>query len=77
MLDGIWKISKGLTPLRRTKLSKKAQKKQDEIQKNLYEANKWWNDCIFQFYWHKLEWVNPKSLTKSDKPYSVSSKIIT
>ena len=33
-----------------------------------------WNDWKFQLHWHKLEWVNPKSLTKRDKPYSVSSK---
>ena len=25
-------------------------------------------------YWHKLEWVDSKSTTKRDKPYSVSSK---
>ena len=38
------KSAKGLPTLRRTKLSKKAQERQDEIQKKLYEANKWWND---------------------------------
>ena len=65
--------AKGLPPLRRTKLIKKAQEKKDEIQKKLYEANKWWNDWIFQLNWHKLEWVNPKYLTKRDKTYSVSS----
>ena len=68
------KSSKVLPPLRRTKISKKAQENQDKIQKKLYETNKWWNDWKFQFHWKKLEWVNTKSLTKSDKPYSVSSK---
>ena len=35
------KYAKGLPPLRRTKLSKKSQENQDEIQKRLYEANNW------------------------------------
>ena len=30
----------------------------------------------FQLHWHKLEWVDPKSTPKRDKPYSVSSKQI-
>ena len=34
-------ISKGLPPLSIPKLSKKSQDNQDEIQKNIYEANKW------------------------------------
>ena len=67
------KSAKGLPPLRITKLSKKLQENQDEIQKNLYEANIWWNDWKFQLHWNKLEWVNPKSLNKRDKSYSVSS----
>ena len=66
--------AKGVPPLNRTKLSKKAQGKQDEIQKKLYEANKWWNVWRFQLHFHKLEWVNQKYLTKRDTPYSVFSK---
>ena len=69
--------SKGLPPLRSPKLSKTSQEKQDGIQKNLYEANKWWNYCGFQLHWNKLEWVNPKSLIKREKTYSVSSKSST
>ena len=34
------KSAKGLPPLRRTKLSKKSQEMQDEIQKKVYKANK-------------------------------------
>ena len=68
------KSSKSLPPLRITKLSKKSQERQDEIQKYIYEANEWWNDCKFQWHCHKLEWVNPKSLNKREKPYSISSK---
>ena len=71
------KSAKGLPPLRRTKLSEKAQEKQEEIQKYIYESNKWWNDWKFQLHCHKLDWVNPKSLTKRDKPYSVSSIFFT
>ena len=63
---------KGLPPLRRSKLSKKSQDKEDEIKK-LYEDNKWWNDWKLQLHWHKLEWVNPRSQTKRNKSYSVSS----
>ena len=48
------KSAKGLPPLMRTKLIKKSQENQDEIQKNLYEANKWWNDWKFQLHWNKL-----------------------
>ena len=55
-IGGGWymkKSAKGLPPLRRSTLSKKAQDKEDEIKK-LYEANKWCNDWKFQLYWNKL-----------------------
>ena len=74
-IGGGWymkKSAKGLPPPRRTKLSKKAQERQDE--KKLYESNKWWNYWKFQLHWHKMEWVDPKSTPKRDKPFSVSSK---
>ena len=73
-IGGGWymgKFSKGLPPSKRSKLGKKTQEKQDEIKK-LYEANKWWNDWRLQLHWNKLEWVNPRSLTKRNKPFSVS-----
>ena len=57
-IGGGWyieKSAKGLPPLKISKLSKKEQEKQDEIQKKLYEANKWWNDWKFQLHWNKLE----------------------
>ena len=75
-IGGRWymrKSAKGLPPLNRPKPSKKAKDNQDEIQKNPYEANKLWNYWRFQLHWNNLEWVNPKSLNKRDKPYSVSS----
>ena len=56
-IGGGWcmeKTAKGIPPLRRTKLSKKAQERQDEIQKYIYEASKWLNDWKFQLNWHKL-----------------------
>ena len=61
------KTSKGLPPLRRLRLSKKAQQREDEIKK-LYEADKWWNGWRFQLHWPKLEWVNPRSKIKRKKP---------
>ena len=76
-IGGGWcmgKSARGLPPLRRTKLSKKAQESQVGIQKKQYEANKWWNDCKLQLYWHKLEWVDPKYNPKRVKPFSVSWK---
>ena len=75
MVDGIWeKSARGLPPLKRTKLSKKSQERQDVIQKKLYGANRWWNDWKFQLYWNELECVDPKSNPKIVKPFSVSSK---
>ena len=67
------KSAKGLPPLSRPKLSKKAQDKQDDIPKKKYETNKWWNYWKLQLHWHTLEWVNPISTNKRDKPYLVSS----
>ena len=68
------KSARGLTPLKRKKLSKKAQEIQDEIQKKLYEANRWWNDWIFQLHCNNIGWVDPKYNPKIVKPFSVSSK---
>ena len=76
-IGGGWYMEKGargLPTLKRKKLSKKAQESQDVIQKKLYEANRWWNYWKFQLYWNKLEWVDPKSIPKIVKPFSVSSK---
>ena len=43
------KSTKGLPPLKRPTLSKKAQDKEDKILK-IYEANKWWNNWKFRLY---------------------------
>ena len=56
-IGGGWyleKIARGLPPLKRTKISKKAQERQDYIQKKLYEYNRWWDDWKFQLNWIKL-----------------------
>ena len=55
------KITKGLPPLRKQKLSKKSQEKYDKIKNKLYTDNRNWNDCKFQLHWNKLEWVNKRS----------------
>ena len=76
-IGGGWymeKSARGLPPLKRTKLSKNAQESQYLIQKNLYEANSWWNDWKFQLHWYNLEWFDPKYNPKIVKHYSVSSK---
>ena len=61
------KSAKGLTPLRRPKLGKNHKISGMKF-KNIYEANKWWNDWKLQLYWHRLEWVDPRSISKRDKP---------
>ena len=66
--------ARGLPPWTRTKLSKKAQDRQDDIQKKLYEANRRGIDWKLLLHWNKLEWVDPKSNPKRVKPFSVSSK---
>ena len=68
------KSDRGLPPLKRTKISKKAQERQDVIQNKLCEANRWWNDWNFQLHWNNLELVDPTYNHKRVKPYSVSSK---
>ena len=68
------KCAKGLPPLKRKKLSKKAQKRDDLIKNKLFQSNRWWNDWKFQLHWNMLEWVDLKSTPKIVKPFSVSSK---
>ena len=70
------KSAKGISPLKRPTLSKKSQDKEDQI-KNIYEDNKWWNYWKFQLHWNKLEWVNPRSQTKSNKPFQFIQEIYT
>ena len=60
-------ITKGLQPLRRLKLSKKAQEKDDEIKKKVYKYYTHYNDWRFQLHWNKLEWFCPKSKIKRKK----------
>ena len=68
------KSAREIPLLRRTKLSKKAQERQDEIQKNYMKLLSGGNDWKFQLQWQKLECVDPKSNPKRVKPFSVSSK---
>ena len=68
--------SKNLPPLRKQKLSKKAQEKDDRIKSNKQAANSNWNDWRFQIHWNMIEWVNPRSKIIRIKYYSTSSKTI-
>ena len=43
------KCKKGQPPLKRTKLSKKSQERDDLIKKKLLQSNRWWNDWKFQY----------------------------
>ena len=62
--------------LKRTKLSKKAQERHDDIKNKLFQSNMWWNDWKFQLHWNKFEWVDTKSNPKRVKTFSVSSKTL-
>ena len=76
-IGGGWYLEifqKGLPPLKRTKLSKKAQKSYDLIKNRIFISNMWWNDWKFQLHWNMLEWVDPETTPKRVKPFSVSSK---
>ena len=42
--------AKGVPPLKRSKLRKKSQEKEDELQEKLYQNNKWWNDWRIQLH---------------------------
>ena len=55
------KMNEKLPPLKKRKLSKKAEEKEDEIKRNLQTANQNWNEWKFQIHWNKLEWVNPRN----------------
>ena len=77
MVDGIWESAKGINLLKRSKISKKSQEKEDEIQKKLYEANKWWNDWKFQLHWNKLEWLDTKLSSKLINPIQFLQKSLT
>ena len=54
------KLGQKLPPLKKSRLSKKSQKEEDEINKKLTEAYQYWNYWKFQIYWNKLEWLNPR-----------------
>ena len=76
-IGGGWyleKYAKGLSLLKRKKLSVKSQKRDDLIKNKLFQSNRWWNDWEFQLHWNVLESVDPKSTPKRVKPFSVSSK---
>ena len=49
-----------LLPIKKIKLRKYEQIKEDKIKEKQMKANYHLNDCKFQFYWNKLEWVDQK-----------------
>ena len=57
-IGGGWylqKLGQNLPPLKKSRLSKKSQKEEDEINRRLTEASQYWNDSKFQIHWNKLE----------------------
>ena len=67
------KLSEKLPPLKKSKLSKKSQEKEDEIKRNLQASNQYWNDWKFHIHWNKLEWVNPRYNNELKNHFFVSS----
>ena len=49
------KLGQKLPPLKKSRLSKKSQKEEDEIKRKLNKANQYWNDWKLQIHWNKLE----------------------
>ena len=68
------KCEKGQPPLKREKLSKKAQERYYLIKNKLFQYNMWWNYWKFQLHWNMLEWVDPKSTPKRVKPFQFLQK---
>ena len=61
-------MTKGLSPLRKQNISKKAQGKYDEIKKKLYTADRNWNYWKFQLHWNKIEGENTRNKTRIKNP---------
>ena len=70
-------MSKNIPPLRKYKLSKKAQYKYDKIKRNLQADNRNWNYWKFQMHWNILEWVNPRiKIVIKKKPFNFFNEIL-
>ena len=51
-------MTKRLPPLRKQKLIKKSQEKDDKIKWKLHTANMNWNGWKSQLHWNNIEWAN-------------------
>ena len=63
-IGGEWSINKlneKLLPLKKLKLIKKAQEKEDEIKRKLEMVNQSWNDWKVHIQWNELYCVNLRS----------------
>ena len=67
-------INEKIPPLKKRKLSKKSQEKEDKIKRNLQMENQSWNACRFQIHWNELEWVNPRNYSRGNNLFCVSYK---
>ena len=69
IIGGGWymeKTTKGIPLISRQEISKKSQYKDDK--KQLYNANRDWNEWKPQLHWNKLEWVTPRGKIKRKNP---------
>ena len=69
-------INEKIPPLKKRKLSKKAQGKEDEIKINLHIENQNLNDWKYQIHWNKLEWLNPRTCIEQKKIVCLLKKYV-
>ena len=61
------KLFESIPDSKKSKLSKKAQEKEDKTRRNLQKANQYWNDWKIQIHWNKLGWVKPRNCNAKAK----------
>ena len=69
----IYKHKSKISPVKRPKMIKESQKKEDDIKKSL-KYHQHWNDWKFQIHGNNLKWVVPKSCNMDKNPSFISSK---
>ena len=62
-------LGQKLPLLKKSKLSKKSQKEEDDIKRRLHESDQYWNGLKFQIHWNKLEWVSPRIRDERKNPF--------
>ena len=69
------KISEKIPPLKKQKLSKKSQDKENKIKGIIQMENQSWHDWIFQIHWINIEWVITINCSEGKDYFCTSSNI--